>query len=56
MKVLPLLICDIRELIAAPMYRQGADVEKNIVWKLGGDKLPLRTDGEAAGGLPVHGL
>jgi len=38
------------------MYQEEAYEEKTIVYKLGGDKLPLVTDAEAAGGLSVHGM
>ncbi len=51
-----LLISDVRELIATSFYQAEAYEEKNIIWKPGGDKLPLVTGAEAPGGLSVHGM
>jgi hypothetical protein len=45
-----LLICDVRGLIATSIYQEEAYEENIIVYKLGGDKLPLVTDAEAEGG------
>ncbi len=51
-----LLIGDVRGLLAIPCTERELMMRKMFVQKLGAYKLPLLTDVDAAGGLPVHGL